>query len=68
LTGFCPKPFLFSKTFFYKSKAQFQAISKLALWAQTDEIADLPIHQDLLIKNVLMTFKGFRQQPVESVF
>jgi len=32
-----------------------QAIPKLALRAQTVEIADLPLRQDLLAKNVLMT-------------
>jgi len=32
-----------------------QAISKLALRAQTVEIAGLPLRQDLLTKNVLMT-------------
>jgi len=32
-----------------------QAIRKLALWAQTVRIADLPLRQDLLAKNVLMT-------------
>ena len=47
--------FALSKMFFDKSKAQFQAISKLAFGAQTDEIADLPLRQDLLTKNVLIT-------------
>jgi hypothetical protein len=32
-----------------------QAISKLALRAQTVEIANLPLRQDLFAKNVLMT-------------
>jgi hypothetical protein len=32
-----------------------QAISKLALRAQTVDIADLLLRQDLLAKNVLMT-------------
>jgi hypothetical protein len=32
-----------------------QAIPKLALRAQTIEIADVPPRQDLLAKNVLMT-------------
>jgi hypothetical protein len=30
-------------------------MSKLALWAQTVDIANLPPRQDLLAKNVLMT-------------
>jgi hypothetical protein len=36
--------------FFDKSKAQLQAIFKLALWAQTIKIAYLPLRQDLLKK------------------
>jgi len=32
-----------------------QATSKLALRAQTVEVADLPLRQDLSAKNVLMT-------------
>jgi len=30
-------------------------MSKLAIWAQTVDIANLPLRQDLLAKNVLMT-------------
>jgi hypothetical protein len=54
LKAVAQNPFAMSKTFFDKSKAQLQAISKLTLWAQTDEIADLPLRQDLLTKNVLI--------------
>jgi len=46
-----------SKTFFdpaYK-EARLQAMSKLAFRAQTVDIAYLPLRQDLLAKNVLMT-------------
>ena len=54
--------FALSKTFFDKSKAcsrrvsaTLHFVSKLALRAQTVEVADLPLRQDLLAKNVLMT-------------
>ena len=56
------KLFSLSKTFFDKSKAQLQAISKLALRSQTVEIAALSLRQDLLTKNVLMTDKKSPQQ------
>jgi len=40
---------------FKNLKGLLQAMSKLALRAQTVDIADLPLRQDLLAKNVLMT-------------
>jgi len=53
--------------FFDKSKACSRRFQKLALWAQTVEIAYLPLRQDLLAKN---RFKDrskeflFGQQPL----
>ena len=54
--------FAWSKTFSDKSKAcsrrlalRLHFVPKLALWAQTVEIAHLPLRQDLFAKNVLMT-------------
>jgi hypothetical protein len=53
--------FAWSETFFDKSKAcsklalMLQLVRKLALRAQTVGIADLPLRQDLLARNVLMT-------------
>jgi len=61
--GLLPKSlFAWSKTFLDKSKAcswllsaTLHFVSKLALLAQTVQTADLPLRQDLLAKNVLMT-------------
>ncbi len=68
--GCCPNPFsLCLKRFLINLRrvpgnaarsASVQAVRRnlcaiLALWAQTVQIADLPLHQDLLAKNILMT-------------
>jgi hypothetical protein len=63
IDGLLPKSlFAWSKTFFDKSKAcsrrlalRLHFVRELALRAQTVQIADLPLRQDLLAKNVLMT-------------
>jgi hypothetical protein len=47
-----PPPFRAGGSLIY---GLLQAMSKLALRAQTVDIADLPLHRDLLAKNVLMT-------------
>ena len=40
--------------FFYKSKAWERRFQNSPFRAQTDEIAELTLHQDLLTKNILM--------------
>ena len=64
--GLLPKSlFSFPKCFFINLRLSERRFQNSPFKAQTDEIADLPLHQDLLTKNVLMTFKGFGQQPVK---
>jgi len=54
--GLLPEPlFAMSKTFFDKSKTCSRRFENSPLAAQTAQIADLPLRQDLLAKNVLMT-------------
>jgi hypothetical protein len=59
--------------FFYKSKAWGRRFQNSPFRAQTDEIADLPLHQDLLTKNILMIVQRvwatacFEETPVKSL-